>query len=515
MDLPAAGEHVFAVESIEKKRFKKGRTEYLVKWRGWSSKYNTWEPEENILDPRLLVAFQNRERQEELMGYRKRGPKPKQLFEQLPSFARRSSLFSEFQEASLHEDHHSKLDAVKNHPEPHQYQLNSKKHHQYQPNGKESQAEQQMNGKKKYLYQLNSKKHHHYQPDPKIYDMQYQRPKEVKDQEPASFEWKLQKKLARDKTSGCLSKMKDLSLDVKKGPAVSGGDTKEASFPNSISSKMKIIKNKNKNGHIVIVMSKYMENGTRDANIKNGDLSGVEKPLHTNECEVSCPDQLTDRTAKAECHVLEPSITKDNGNVMSNKTSKQSDSQSSLKCRDILEDKLSGPEQHEVGLAVTQGKLPEKQPSQLSFKPDKPQAHISTLPDQNGKQPILMATRLLKRRHSEPEEKREGSKVFLSSRSASTPASVPTPSWQMPTDPQLSSYHSDFLDSGLEEPIDLSCVRSKLGSDSFTRSKTPETEDLTRTKESAFSFKPFLGNIIITDVTTNCLTVTFKEYISV
>lgn len=60
MELPAAGEHVFAVESIEKKRSRKGKVEYLVKWRGWSPKYNTWEPEENILDPRLLDAFQDR-----------------------------------------------------------------------------------------------------------------------------------------------------------------------------------------------------------------------------------------------------------------------------------------------------------------------------------------------------------------------------------------------------------------------------------------------------------------------
>ncbi|XP_010766757.1 E3 SUMO-protein ligase CBX4 [Notothenia coriiceps] len=82
MELPAAGEHVFAVESIEKKRSRKGRFEYLVKWRGWSPKYNTWEPEENILDPRLLDAFQDRERHEQLMGYRKRGPKPKHLLVQ-------------------------------------------------------------------------------------------------------------------------------------------------------------------------------------------------------------------------------------------------------------------------------------------------------------------------------------------------------------------------------------------------------------------------------------------------
>ncbi|KAF6738604.1 Multidrug resistance-associated protein 4 [Oryzias melastigma] len=88
MELPAAGEHVFAVESIEKKRSRKGRVEYLVKWRGWSPRYNTWEPEENILDPRLLDAFQDRERQEQLMGYRKRGPKPKHLLLQGQMVAR-------------------------------------------------------------------------------------------------------------------------------------------------------------------------------------------------------------------------------------------------------------------------------------------------------------------------------------------------------------------------------------------------------------------------------------------
>uniref|UniRef100_A0A8C9FHJ3 Chromo domain-containing protein n=1 Tax=Pavo cristatus TaxID=9049 RepID=A0A8C9FHJ3_PAVCR len=41
MELPAVGEHVFAVESIEKKRIRKGRVEYLVKWRGWSP---NWDP---------------------------------------------------------------------------------------------------------------------------------------------------------------------------------------------------------------------------------------------------------------------------------------------------------------------------------------------------------------------------------------------------------------------------------------------------------------------------------------
>ncbi|KAF0037895.1 hypothetical protein F2P81_010769 [Scophthalmus maximus] len=54
-----------------------GRIEYLVKWKGWSPKYSTWEPEENILDSRLFVAFEQRERERELYGPKKRGPKPK------------------------------------------------------------------------------------------------------------------------------------------------------------------------------------------------------------------------------------------------------------------------------------------------------------------------------------------------------------------------------------------------------------------------------------------------------
>uniref|UniRef100_A0A3Q0SYE3 Chromo domain-containing protein n=1 Tax=Amphilophus citrinellus TaxID=61819 RepID=A0A3Q0SYE3_AMPCI len=144
MDLPAAGEHVFAVEGIEKKRIRKGKIEYLVKWRGWSPKYNTWEPEENILDPRLLVAFQLRERQEQMMGYRKRGPKPKHPFFQVPSFARRSSIPTGLEETSQDAEANLKSDPiqVQQRSQPQQYQLNSKKHHQYQPSSQEIPGDQ-------------------------------------------------------------------------------------------------------------------------------------------------------------------------------------------------------------------------------------------------------------------------------------------------------------------------------------------------------------------------------------
>ncbi|KAJ8251581.1 hypothetical protein GJAV_G00222880 [Gymnothorax javanicus] len=77
MELSAAGDRIFAAESIIKRRIRKGLPEYLVKWKGWAIKHSTWEPEENILDDRLLVAFEQKERERELHGPKKRGPKPK------------------------------------------------------------------------------------------------------------------------------------------------------------------------------------------------------------------------------------------------------------------------------------------------------------------------------------------------------------------------------------------------------------------------------------------------------
>ncbi|XP_061086501.1 chromobox protein homolog 7 [Conger conger] len=79
MELSAIGEQVFAVESITKKRVRKGNVEYLLKWKGWPPKYSTWEPEEHILDPRLVLAYEEKEQKDRALGYRKRGPKPKRL----------------------------------------------------------------------------------------------------------------------------------------------------------------------------------------------------------------------------------------------------------------------------------------------------------------------------------------------------------------------------------------------------------------------------------------------------
>ena len=82
------GGQVFAAEAITRKRLKKGKTEYLVKWKGWSPRYSTWEPEENILDPRLIQQFVIKENNKLEDNGAKRGRKPK--VETLPEVKKKS-----------------------------------------------------------------------------------------------------------------------------------------------------------------------------------------------------------------------------------------------------------------------------------------------------------------------------------------------------------------------------------------------------------------------------------------
>ncbi|XP_041818658.1 chromobox protein homolog 7 [Chelmon rostratus] len=79
MELSAIGEQVFAVESIVKKRVRKGNVEYLLKWKGWPPKYSTWEPEEHILDQRLVQAYEEKEQRDRALGHRRKGSKAKRL----------------------------------------------------------------------------------------------------------------------------------------------------------------------------------------------------------------------------------------------------------------------------------------------------------------------------------------------------------------------------------------------------------------------------------------------------
>ncbi|XP_050534482.1 polycomb group protein Pc [Daktulosphaira vitifoliae] len=69
------GDRVYAAEKLMKKRVRKGRVEYHVKWKGWGPKHNTWEPEENIIDTRLIDIFEQSQTRTETNH--KRGPKRK------------------------------------------------------------------------------------------------------------------------------------------------------------------------------------------------------------------------------------------------------------------------------------------------------------------------------------------------------------------------------------------------------------------------------------------------------
>ncbi|XP_023813516.1 chromobox protein homolog 8 [Oryzias latipes] len=79
MELSSIGDQVFAVESITKKRVRKGTVEYLLKWQGWPPKYSTWEPEDNILDPRLVLAYEENQEKVRALAYRRKGLRPRRL----------------------------------------------------------------------------------------------------------------------------------------------------------------------------------------------------------------------------------------------------------------------------------------------------------------------------------------------------------------------------------------------------------------------------------------------------
>ncbi|XP_053562377.1 E3 SUMO-protein ligase CBX4 [Bombina bombina] len=507
MELPAAGEHVFAVESIEKKRIRKGRVEYLVKWRGWSSKYNTWEPEENILDPRLLVAFQNRERQEQIMGYRKRGPKPKHHIVSLPSFARRSSVLSGLQDSSS--ENRSKLDMGSiNKSQPHQYQLNSKKHHQYQPNGKDHSEKHHSSSKRKYYYQLNSKKHHHYQPDPKMYD-QYPPVKESPSQLCMDRNNRHRESWSHTQTIDLVAPVKNCTgpamNSLEKNGLSNGGSSspcKEVSG-NGIGGKMKIVKNKNKNGRIVIVMSKYMENGMQSVKIKSSEEESDkgEQGRRVDTPSVSCLDRTCKTTEEKPEHWkkrLEPKIRINESNSNGDMTSVQ----------------LAG-----LRRTYCTSDIAYDQPLQLTTKKE-------LSPRSDGTNASLYTANTPKDSRKRCFSDTNGSSVpckkTLTSRSVSAPGKladqVPqTPVTVSPQEPEII-----LLDSDLDEPIDLRCVKSRCDSDREVDRHEPQVGqkpqpvvEETIMEEPLAEFKPFFGNIVITDVTANCLTVTFKEYITV
>nr|XP_026696165.1 chromobox protein homolog 2-like [Ciona intestinalis] len=70
------GENVYQAEKISKKRSKKGRDEFFVKWKGWSTRHSTWEPKENILDQTLIDMFEAGETNSKRKGRKQKRQRP-------------------------------------------------------------------------------------------------------------------------------------------------------------------------------------------------------------------------------------------------------------------------------------------------------------------------------------------------------------------------------------------------------------------------------------------------------
>lgn len=461
----------------------------------------------------------------------------------MPSFARRSSILADLHEASLDEDTCQKTSPIQMlRPHQQQYQLNSKKHHPYQPLCREREAEQQANGKKFY-YQLNSKKHHHYQPDLKVHEPMFSKPIEVKAPELPNKGYNLppvlQQKWVRDKDSGCLTKVKDITMELKKLSADLNGNKepekakpKEVTLPHAngvSSSKLKIVKNKNKNGRIVIVMSKYMDNGMQVAKSKNGDCESAQK-------------QQQGVGSSTEDHLEKMKLVKKLG--LMNGFAKHSKDKVTAPSSGFNRDRPKDKEQPKMEPTVTeqdkraevrgQGQFTVDQPLQLTTKPNLlslplERAVVSTA-DKSGLQG-------LKRHITDPEE-HGSSKKSLSVEPVNA-ESLPNQG----IDQNGHQSHVGLQDSGYadqDEPMDLSIVKSRpkaaacvaethTQAQTVTQEKTqtetqtpaegeevdsPSVTNEKRKDETFPSFQPFLGNIIITDITTNCLTVTFKEYVT-
>ncbi|KAK4025420.1 chromobox protein homolog 1 [Daphnia magna] len=58
-------EELYTVEQIMDKRIVKGKVQYLLKWKGYDHSQNTWESHENMECPDLIAAFEKIEKQRE------------------------------------------------------------------------------------------------------------------------------------------------------------------------------------------------------------------------------------------------------------------------------------------------------------------------------------------------------------------------------------------------------------------------------------------------------------------
>ncbi|KAK4364342.1 hypothetical protein RND71_015700 [Anisodus tanguticus] len=74
---PKLAEGFYEIEAVRRKRIRKGKAQYLIKWRGWPETANTWEPVENLMTCYdVIEAFEESLRSGKQQSTRKRKRKP-------------------------------------------------------------------------------------------------------------------------------------------------------------------------------------------------------------------------------------------------------------------------------------------------------------------------------------------------------------------------------------------------------------------------------------------------------
>ncbi|XP_017536972.2 E3 SUMO-protein ligase CBX4-like isoform X2 [Pygocentrus nattereri] len=402
---------------------------------------------------------------------------------QAQSFARRSSTLSGLDEV--------KSGCLKT---AIQTQRSSKTHHPYQRICKKSLVEPLADGKP----QLNSKKH---QPNRKIYQ-------KVKETEAAKDGWSIPQVLQQKWVQNVPAKLKDITIELEELPTNvrCGGKSelgssliaKEA-HASGISTKLKIVQNKNINGRIVIVMSKYMENATQDPKMIHSEADLGVKQLLDNESKV----------AEKLRHSMNPNF--ENG---CEKDSKD-------KAKPPPSGLTNGPFHPVANDYITSSLLAAEtdKPEELSSSTFNGHFKSSLTAKPSEKDVIAYSHQRSphgahKRQYSEPDNERD-------TEANSAPNSGPSQFQSNIIGHQHSNRHRLELQ---DKPMDLSCSQLRKEGKSITDSQVkwnsekeegpqPEWTEKQPECEPFPTFMPFFGNIIITDVTAHCLTVTFKEYI--